>query len=76
MNHLRSIAALTVSRHIELIEDGINLLLYSADAESGRSESIRFPEALASSSSHTPPSPALPLSFGDPQPSALRLRSR
>jgi hypothetical protein len=42
----RSIAALTVSRHIEFDEDGANLLLYPADAKSKRSESIRVPDPL------------------------------
>jgi integrase len=42
----RSIAALTVSRHIEFDEDGANLRLYPADTKSKRSESIRVLDPL------------------------------
>ena len=42
----RSVAALTVSRHIEFDEDGANLLLYSTDTKSKRSESVRVPDLI------------------------------
>ena len=42
----RSLAALTVSRHIEIDGDDINLLLHPADTKSKRSESFRVPEPL------------------------------
>jgi integrase/recombinase XerD len=40
----RSLAALTVSRHIEFVEAGVNILLYPADTKSRRAESFRAPE--------------------------------
>ena len=42
----RSLAALTVSRHIEIDGDDINLLLHPADTKSKRFESFRVPEPL------------------------------
>lgn len=42
----RSLAALTVSRHIEVLADGINILLFPADTKSKRFESYRVPELL------------------------------
>ncbi len=42
----RSLAALTVSRHIEIQDGDINLVLHPADTKSRRSESFRMPEPL------------------------------
>ena len=42
----RSLAALTVSRHIEIEDGGVNLLLHPADTKSKRFESFRAPEPL------------------------------
>jgi hypothetical protein len=43
----RSLAALTVSRHIEIEgEDGVNFLVHPADTKSKRFESFRVPEPL------------------------------
>jgi integrase len=42
----RSLAALTVSRHIEVDDAGINILLHPADTKSKRFESYRVPEPL------------------------------
>jgi integrase len=42
----RSLAALTVSRHIEVDDAGINILLYPADTKSKRFESFRVSEPL------------------------------
>jgi integrase/recombinase XerD len=42
----RSFAALTVSRHIEFDEAGVNILLYPEDTKSKREESFRVPEAI------------------------------
>ena len=42
----RSLAALTVSRHIEIEDGGVNFLLHPADTKSGRFESCRAPEPL------------------------------
>ncbi len=42
----RSLAALTVSRHVEIEGGDINLVLYPADTKSRRSESFRVPEPL------------------------------
>jgi hypothetical protein len=42
----RSIAALTVSRHLEFDADGVNILLYPEDTKSKRAESFRVPETL------------------------------
>jgi len=42
----RSIAALTVSRHLELDAAGINILLYPEDTKSKRAESCRVPDKL------------------------------
>jgi integrase len=42
----RSLAALTVSQHIEIENDGVNLLLHPADTKSERFESFRAPEPL------------------------------
>lgn len=42
----RSLAALTVSGHIEIEDDGANLLLDPADTKSERFESFRAPEPL------------------------------
>src|SRR6266478_5650497 len=42
----RSIAALTVSRHLEFDDAGANILLHPADTRSRRAESFRVPEQL------------------------------
>jgi hypothetical protein len=42
----RSLAALTVSRHVEIEDAGINILLHPADTKSKRFESFRVPESL------------------------------
>jgi len=42
----RSLAAFTVSRHIEKDDAGFNILLYPADTKSKRFESFRVPEPL------------------------------
>ncbi len=42
----RSIAALTVSRHIEYVDDGINVLLFPEDTKAARSESFPVPDLL------------------------------
>jgi integrase len=42
----RSIAALTVTRHLEFDAAGMNILLYSEDTKSKRAESFRVPEKL------------------------------
>ena len=40
----RSIAALTVSRHLEFDAAGVNILLYPEDTKAKRAESFRVPE--------------------------------
>jgi integrase/recombinase XerD len=42
----RSIAAVTVSRHLELDDAGVNIVLHPADTKSRRAESFRVPEQL------------------------------
>ena len=42
----RSIAALTVSRHLEFDAAGVNMLLYPEDTKAKRAESFRVPEQL------------------------------
>ena len=42
----RSLAALTVSRHIEFDESGVNILLYAADTKGKRAETFRVPMLL------------------------------
>ena len=42
----RSLAALTVSRHLEFDDAGVNILLHRADTKSRRAESFRWPEQL------------------------------
>ncbi|MBK5199289.1 MAG: site-specific integrase [Methyloceanibacter sp.] len=42
----RSIAALTVSRHLEFDAAGLNILLYPEDTKAKRAESFRVPEEL------------------------------
>jgi integrase len=42
----RSIAALTVSRHVEFDQGGINILLHPSDTKAKRSESFRVPEIM------------------------------
>ena len=42
----RSLAALTVSRHLEFDDAGVNILLHPADTKSRRAESFRVPEQL------------------------------
>lgn len=42
----RSIAALTVSRHLEFDDLGVNLLLHAADTKAKRPESFRVPAPL------------------------------
>lgn len=44
----RSVAALTVTRHLEFDSQGFNILLYPEDTKSKRAESIRVPEQLTS----------------------------
>ena len=44
----RSIAALTVTRHLEFDGKGFNILLYPEDTKSKRAESVRVPEQLVS----------------------------
>ena len=42
----RSLAALTVSRHLEFDNAGVNILLHPSDTKSRRPESFRVPEQL------------------------------
>jgi integrase/recombinase XerD len=42
----RSLAAFTVSRHLEFDDAGVNILLHPADTKSRRAESFRVPEQL------------------------------
>ena len=42
----RGLAALTVSRHLEFDDAGVNILLHPADTKARRAESIRVPEQL------------------------------
>jgi integrase/recombinase XerD len=42
----RSIAALTVSRHLEFDDAGVNILLHPSDTKARRAESFRVPEQL------------------------------
>lgn len=42
----RSLAALTVSRHLELQPDGANILLYPEDTKAKRAESFAVPEEI------------------------------
>ena len=42
----RSIAALTVTRHLEFDAAGVNILLFTEDTKSKREESLRVPEKL------------------------------
>ena len=42
----RGLAALTVSRHLEFDDAGVNILLYPVDTKSWRAESIGVPEQL------------------------------
>lgn len=42
----RSIAALTVTRHVEFDDSVVNILLHPADTKSQRAESFRVPEVL------------------------------
>ena len=42
----RSLAALTVGRHLEFDDLGVNILLYSADTKAKRPESVRVPAPL------------------------------
>src|SRR5262249_5815640 len=42
----RSVAALTVSRHLEFNDAAMNILLHPSDTKSGRDESFRVPEQL------------------------------
>jgi integrase/recombinase XerD len=44
----RSIAALTVSRHLEFDDEGVNILLYPSDTKVERAESFRVPDQLVS----------------------------
>jgi site-specific recombinase XerD len=44
----RSVAALTVTRHLEFDSEGFNVLLYPEDTKSKRGESIRVPTELVS----------------------------
>ena len=43
----RSLAALTLGRHVALDDDGVTILLEADDTKSGRSDSVRFPKAIA-----------------------------
>ena len=42
----RGLAALTVSRHLEFDDVGVNILLYPSDTKARRAESFRVPEQL------------------------------
>ena len=42
----RSLAALTVSRHLELDDLGVNILLYPSDTKTKRPENFRVPEPI------------------------------
>jgi integrase len=42
----RSITALTVTKHLEVDADGINILLYPEDTKAKRTESLRVPDLL------------------------------
>ena len=42
----RSIAALTVSRHLEFDDAGVNILLHPSDTKAKRAESFRVPEEI------------------------------
>jgi len=42
----RSLAALTISRHLEFDDAGVNILLHPADTKSRRAENVRWPEQL------------------------------
>jgi integrase/recombinase XerD len=42
----RSLAALTISRHLEFDDAGVNILLHPGDTKSRRAESFRVPEQL------------------------------
>jgi integrase len=42
----RSIAALTVSRHLEFDDEGVNILLHPSDTKAKRAESFRVPDQL------------------------------
>lgn len=42
----RSIAALSISRHLEFDDAGVNILLYPEDTKSKRAETFRVPEGL------------------------------
>ena len=42
----RSLTALTVSRHVEFVDGGMNLLLHPEDTKAKRSESFRVPDEL------------------------------
>jgi integrase len=42
----RGLAALTVDRHLEFDDGGVNILLYPCDAKAKRAESVRLPEQL------------------------------
>jgi hypothetical protein len=42
----RGLAAMTVSRHLEFDDAGVNILLYPSDAKAKRAESVRVPEQL------------------------------
>ena len=44
----RGLAALTVSRHLEFDDAGVNILLHPADTKSRRAESVRVPEQFLS----------------------------
>ena len=59
----RSIAALTVSRHLEFDAAGVNILLHAEDTKAKRAESFRVPEQLLPYLLYfegDPPSPARP----------------
>jgi integrase len=42
----RGLAALTVSRHLEFDDGGVNILLHPSDAKAKRAESLRVPEQV------------------------------
>ena len=42
----RSIAALTISRHLEFDDLGVNILLHPSDTKAKRAESFRVPEPI------------------------------
>jgi hypothetical protein len=48
----RSLAALTISRHLELDDAGVNIILHPSDTKAKRSESFRVPDQLVAYLTH------------------------